>query len=148
MRISTSVLCLASLLLAAPAMRAYVNQRSTWVKARQDYVMIGQGNNGANYGTYLNTQGPALPGLPRQPVRSPARTPAVRRATRAGTMISSRRIWATGASPLGAISEAPIGDANQDYFISITFRRDDDVSATGRSGGPNYDIQFTPVARS
>ena len=140
MRISTSVCVLASLLLAAPAMRA-TSISVNLGQSAQDYVMIGQGNNGANYGTYLNTQGSCVAGASSTTCSLTGSYTGSTAGYTGGTYDFVTTYLGTGASPLGAISEAPIGDANQDYFYF------DNIPAgttmylqLDESGGPDYNI--------
>jgi hypothetical protein len=140
MRISTSVCVLASLLLAAPAMRA-TSISVNLGQSAQDYVMIGQGNNGANYGTYLNTQGSCVAGASSTTCSLTGSYTGSTAGYTGGTYDFVTTYSGTGASPLGAISEDPIGGANQDYFYFNNIPTGTTMYLQlDESGGPNYDI--------
>jgi len=139
MRISTSVCVLASLLLAAPAMRA-TSISVNLGQSAQDYVLTGQGTDNP-YGTYLNTQGSCVAGVSSTTCSLTGSYTGSTAGFTGGTYDFVTTYLGTGPSPLGSISEDPIGGANENYFYF------DNIPAgttmyleLDESGGPDYDI--------
>jgi hypothetical protein len=131
---------LASLLLAAPIMQA-TSISVNLGQSAQDYVLTGQGNNGSNYGTYLNTQGSCVSGVSSTSCSLTGTYTGSTPGYTGGTYDFVTTYLGTGPSPLGAISADPLGGPNQDYFYF-------DNIPTGttmylqldESGGPDYNI--------
>jgi hypothetical protein len=139
MRISTSVCVLASLLLAAPAMRA-TSISVNLGQSAQDYVMIGQGTDNP-YGTYLNTQGSCVAGVSSTTCSLTGAYTGSTAGYTSGTYDFVTTYLGTGPSPLGAISEDPIGGANQDYFYFNNIPTGTTMYLQlDESGGPDYNI--------
>ncbi|MGA2834265.1 MAG: hypothetical protein ABSE55_14440 [Terracidiphilus sp.] len=139
MRVSTSVCMLAGLLLAAPVMQASSISVNLGQSA-QDYVLTGQGT--ANpYGTYLNTQGSCAAGASSTTCSLTGAFTGSTAGYTGGTYDFVTTYLGTGPSPLGSISENPIGGANEDYFYFNSIPAGTTMFLQlDESGGPDYNI--------
>jgi hypothetical protein len=139
MRMSTSVIVLAGLLFAAPAVQA-TSISVNLGQSAENYVLTGQGTDNP-YGTYLNTQGSCVAGVSSTTCSLTGSYTGSTAGFTSGTYDFVTTYLGTGASPLASISEDPIGGANQDYFYFNYIPAGTTMYLQlDESGGPNYDI--------
>jgi hypothetical protein len=130
---------LAGVLLAAPIMQA-ASISVNLGQSAQNYVLTGQGTDNP-YGTYLNTQGTCVAGASSTTCSLTGSYTGSTAGFTGGTYDFVTTYLGTGPSPLGSISENPIGGTYQDdfYFDSIPAGTTMYLQLD-ESGGPDYDI--------